>query len=488
MVLKSDRKEQLNPVQFYQDEVISVSGAERIISVIASARVTKVEPENGEIRVGYRLNYKVIYKGAEIDCLEETADRQTVIRQAGVTPKSVVCVDAQVISTEYVGTTSLKVRLNIELSGYVISERDWECVDSNEGWQVKNSAVSVEHITPVNEKEIVAEHDFELKEGLGRILTYNTQVSIKSVRAANEISEVDGECYTYITYLNDQNLLSRCLTVPFHTEILVEEIKEDSLVYLSGVANSTTITLPDGEGSTNVRLEVVVGLKGYAINRALCDVVCDAYSTTKELKCNYAELTVDDSLCLTGIRDRLSGSVRLEEDQPRVRSVLCVCPPAVGAVTVTKNDDIMVEGIVSCDILYLDEQDGVGKILAEIPYRVQVTEEFACTEQLSARVMAYNLSARARHNDEIEVNGEITVELFGASFRTVRAVASAEEGAEKECSDVAISLYLVRSGEDLWDVAKAMSTDEDTLMRLNPDVELPLKGGEKILLYRPIED
>ena len=61
-------------------------------------------------------------------------------------------------------------------------------------------------------------------------------------------------------------------------------------------------------------------------------------------------------------------------------------------------------------------------------------------------------------------------------------------GAEKEEDDYAICLYVVKAGETLWDVAKALNTDEATLQALNRDVSLPLCGGEKILLYRALDE
>ena len=59
-----------------------------------------------------------------------------------------------------------------------------------------------------------------------------------------------------------------------------------------------------------------------------------------------------------------------------------------------------------------------------------------------------------------------------------------ELGAEKEENDFAVSLYIAKEGETLWEVAKALNTDEITLAEQNADVGLPLKGGEKILLYK----
>ena len=37
-------------------------------------------------------------------------------------------------------------------------------------------------------------------------------------------------------------------------------------------------------------------------------------------------------------------------------------------------------------------------------------------------------------------------------------------------------------------MAKALNVDEEVLAEQNPETELPLKGGEKILLYKGIEE
>lgn len=487
MKFKNDGKEALAPSQFYLDENLSVPGAERILSVLASVKVNQADCRAGEIRVGYRVRYRVIYKAESgIESVEEFSEKQQVLRVPNATEGCFAFVDASVISTEYVGCSSLKVRLCLELGGYFVVGRYFETVTPKEDWQVKNCAIGVENILPIPEKEVVAEREFELKEGLGRVLSYDTQVLIRKLRAGSEIVEAEGECYTYLTYVNDANLLSRCLITPFRTEILVDGAQEGAPVYLKGRANSTTITQPDGEGSTNIRLEIVVGLTGYVLNRTLVEVPEDAYSTACELKLQRQTVRLEESLCLTGLNETFSGSVRLSEGEERVRSVLSVCPPSLGAISVEKEENVKIEGVVACDVLYLSEEDGIVKTVAQIPYSVVVREPFACEDRLSASVSAYNLSARARHNDEIELSGELSIELFGSSSQTIGVIADAEEGEAKEENDAALILYLARPGEDLFAVAKALNTTEEILKSLNPELTLPLAGGEKILLYKGI--
>ena len=76
------------------------------------------------------------------------------------------------------------------------------------------------------------------------------------------------------------------------------------------------------------------------------------------------------------------------------------------------------------------------------------------------------------------------VTVRGVQSKEISIIYDVELGAEKEENDFAVSLYIAKEGETLWEVAKALNTDEITLAEQNADVGLPLKGGEKILLYK----
>ena len=71
------------------------------------------------------------------------------------------------------------------------------------------------------------------------------------------------------------------------------------------------------------------------------------------------------------------------------------------------------------------------------------------------------------------------VRAWGNNVNKKTIVEDMEEGAAKEDDNIAISLYIAKEGESLWDVAKMLSTDEKTLMQLNPDIKLPLRSGDK---------
>ena len=54
-------------------------------------------------------------------------------------------------------------------------------------------------------------------------------------------------------------------------------------------------------------------------------------------------------------------------------------------------------------------------------------------------------------------------------------------------SNSAVSVYALREGEGLWDVAKRLHRDVEELKKSNPQLEFPVKAGERIFVYRQIK-
>ena len=59
---------------------------------------------------------------------------------------------------------------------------------------------------------------------------------------------------------------------------------------------------------------------------------------------------------------------------------------------------------------------------------------------------------------------------------------------EKSENSAALTVHLAAKGEGIWEVAKSAGCPPDDIMRQNPDLTLPLQGGERILIYRSVKE
>ena len=105
-------------------------------------------------------------------------------------------------------------------------------------------------------------------------------------------------------------------------------------------------------------------------------------------------------------------------------------------------------------------------------------------ENMLAEIIITDNTVKMKSVNELEMNMNALISVKGGIRKPIQVVSDIEQGENKGFNDIAISLYIAKDGESMWDVAKTLSTNEQTLLKLNPDIKLPLKSGDKILLYR----
>ena len=62
--------------------------------------------------------------------------------------------------------------------------------------------------------------------------------------------------------------------------------------------------------------------------------------------------------------------------------------------------------------------------------------------------------------------------------------AGIEGGADIPENECAISVYIPESGDGLWEVSKKLKKPPEEVSRCNAELEYPLCGDERIVIYR----
>ncbi len=483
MYVNGDKRETLTPVQFYIDKDIYIKGADKVLAVNARVRVDGAEATDGEMRVNYRITYKVIYSESDvIKSMEESSDHNARIKSASITPKSYVEAEASVISLEHVGDSNLKIRTMLELEGYAVVPCGFEHADISDDVYARYKPVTMMNITPINYAETVAENTEFIKENITEILTADTDVRLENVSIATDICELTGVCYTHTAYVADGIPGSACISYPFTLEVPSPGIKEGDELRVSVCSKLTGVTITEGDGGTELNIQTVLFARGVYVSRDTTEVPVDVYSKSRDVKPVTSTVSVESDVCMGSGKDRF-GSGFTPDDGKGCAKVLCVGAPWIGAKNVIASDGIRVEGIVCCEIVYVDLDDERKRLLAEIPYSVAIDGDMNCSGNMQAKVTVAEHGAKVRRSNEIEAYGVIYAEVFGVEEQEVSYVEEIKDFGEAIPNDAVISLYIVGKGETLFDVAKALRSDEEELLAMNPDAELPLKEGDKLIRY-----
>lgn len=485
MQIKCDKKITLTPNQFYENKELYLEDAVKLLSVQAFARTTSVEALNGEIRTGYCLTIRALYINQDgmVEKKEELYDLASTIR-AGVSVNSHVIVNTSVIGVEYHGVQNLKVRVMLEQKGCYLQDSSFEPCDK-ENICYKKKGLVVRNIFPFRSAEFIIDKTENIKNSVGQILGIDAVICAKNVSCATDLCEIEGIANVYFTHLVDGELKGQNLKFPFSYELLAEGIKEGDEVELFFTPVSTTLALNEENGGVEASLQILVEIKGYSERNVEIDYPLDAYSKEHEIALEYGEVVLHEKTCSIKTKENFSTSLSLGEIADVVE-IINIGTPWVGASNVSANSSITVDGVICSEILLKRENGEYARVLAEIPYSFDLKEEATCSNDLDVIIDVVDVGARVRFGSSLEIFGEISIRVNGHSEVVVSYLEKVEAIGEKTKNDAVISVYLVGQGETLFDCAKALQSDEEELLALNPDLDLPLKEGDKVLLYRPL--
>ena len=84
----------------------------------------------------------------------------------------------------------------------------------------------------------------------------------------------------------------------------------------------------------------------------------------------------------------------------------------------------------------------------------------------------------------MELEGEVYLTVYPREKSNLCFIKDVKILGEKQENPCAISVYLASAGEECFSLAKRLNVCPDTLMQTNKDLQFPLSGKERIVVYR----
>ncbi len=471
--------------QVMESTDFSIGDNKRVLGMTAVAVITGYEALNNELRVAVRTIFRLTYQSEDgVMSAENKIDNVFSIYKEGICASSKACIKATVADCEFTSGGKVKANATIELSGWFLCENNMEFLDvCQDGVHCKSDAIKVESVNLFDAKAIALTNTFEARLPLAIILDSKADAIITGVYPMNGSYQLEGEIIVRIVALSDTNqFISQNFSQAFNTEITEASVTADSIIDVEASVKEVTLQLTDTDTRTII-CDISVAFCTAINTQTEIMGLTDAYSTKSDLIMQSSCYKLNTNYCYRVARDKTSISYGFSQD---INEICCLLSPMASAMVNTSENTLMVEGLITTTIVYLDEKNEFASSNVEIPYKVLVAKDFECDLHLKPRVIVTNLSARLRAGREADITAELLIWVRGVSSKEVCLISQMEVGGDKETDDYAISLYIVKPNENLWDVAKALNTEESTILELNKELKLPLKGGDRVMLYKPL--
>lgn len=463
----------------------------RVLSITADSVISASEVFTGEARYNGRVNFKVLF--VDVDgrnhSMDYNADFSDKIEDGAITSDISPYISAAVLDTDIVNVSAGEIKLasvvEIRLDADVSEELKY-LSSGGEGLYTHDDRVEYSHLTARGSGVVTmnaALNDVKIV----NILLAEHKAVITSRSAGVDIVRVEGNIISDVCGETEDGLLaSYRVETPFSEEFGAGDARPSDLVIACASVSGSAKLESDGEASA-VSLEYSLKVDYSVYSDAGVDVIVDAFSVSNELLSTSESVNICKNKLNVTVADRVEGSVTLEVNMPIVDNILAATALRLSVTNIVAGDgEALIEGIASGNIIYYSaEANSKNSVAVELPFSLKIpVEGMSEGDDVTGRGEVTAVTLKIRRGNEIDIRADIAVELEASGICTKCVITELNEGEARELPSSAISIHIAKPGETLWDVAKALGSTPELVMLQNPDLNLPLSGGERIIVYR----
>lgn len=330
------------------------------------------------------------------------------------------------------------------------------------------------------------EEEFELNFPVAEVLSHRAEVCLTQVQCGVGTVICDGEIYLSEILLQsgDKNdIIRENRVIPFRAEAECE----DAMPQLSATCRAfvkslkTDVSVDEEKNVSTITAEVLLGLTGEAYAVSEEAVATDAFQTENELTLEKSQVTFTAESAPTSVFGKVSGRAAVE-DIGSARIITAISERTEVSSVIPKDGGVSAIGVLSVNVLFSGEDGKVFTRKAEIPFETSI----ACETDGAVSVIATPKSVKVKQVTltEIECEAEAVFTVYKTATCGAQFISGVETGEAKPVTDAAVSVYIPRAGEGLWELAKRLNVCPESLVSTNPDLQFPLTGKERIAVYR----
>lgn len=332
--------------------------------------------------------------------------------------------------------------------------------------------------------------DYEIKDSVNKVLTVCANPYLTKVVPNNNFVLVEGGVNVDISYLTDDNTLRTVQTVfDFNQEISDDGVDELSVIQsnLDCVCNEVKVSTAVDVDRAVVSLTLPMIYTGFIFNKTTIDVVVDAYSLTNYVNTTNESMTTFKGFESYHFEERVNGNLTIDDDMPNIDEILGTCCNHIVLASTSVDDGIfVVEGVAYTTILYQNKDlNNINAVLIEMPFSInnnvsEMGENIIPVVQLSLG----NVTARARRNKEIDVSADL--HIYADFYRVdeeavISKITIDDEIPYDEC---ALSIYISKEGDTVWDIAKELGVSPELVLQQNPNLSDEIAPLTRIVVYK----
>lgn len=467
--------------------------------------VDEIKPATDSVTVRGNLNYVVLYHtvdgGSGLVVLEGKLPFEEKINLQGVTSQDVVTVDGVIedITAGMINSRKLNLQTLVTMTAKVEELYDEEVpveIRGEEQVEYRRCPMNLAQIT-------ICKNDiFRLKEevtlpsnypNIFQILWNDISLGDVEFKVQEEKLNISGDVHLFVLYEGEgEDRPCRCFetTLPFGGTLDCHGCREGMLPDIKHRIGQQEISVrPDFDGEERtIGLEMVleIGMKIYEEERL--DIITDIYGVSKEVD------AMTQKSNLRRLLSRVTGKTKVTDRVRVTGGTVLQLLHSEGQVFLEQkmpvDNGILLQGSIQLKIMYITGEDEApyGCTQAMIPYKyVLEVPDMAPEDMGEVRAEVEQLQVTMLDGEEMDVKAVLrfsTVVFKQIPMEIIQQVSVADLDTAKMSKLPGMAVYVVKSGDNLWNIGKRYYMPVDTLRELNDLESDELKVGQKLLVVK----
>ena len=460
----------------------------KILSISTTATASLTDVFKGEARYGGRVSFCVIYADEEgrTEAVEYAADFTDKVVADSIENGMRAMISSHILDTDTVSVAPEEVKIaavvEVFVDGLVSGEIRF-VASTAEGVYNKSEEVEFSRLSAHGDDSFVINDDVKMGR-VERILSVSATPVTRKISCGIDTVMFDCLLHANVIYLTDDGVLRQLShTTPFVQETAAGGAKSDDVamgeVRIKHVRAELT-------GNENIRIDYSLSAQFFAFGEELAMPVTSVFSVGHSLVSEGEDVALTRMKGIICFDDRVEGSATLDVSMPAADVVLSSSGTGMSVSSSTVvGDKIVVEGVAGVNVVYYNASVNTkNAVSVELPFSLTFPTRCEEGDSVVTTGRITNVSVKIRRGNEMDIRAEIALSAQVSSEVKRHFVTGLELGEPRPLPTTAFSIYVARTEEDLWDLARALDCDPEQIKTQNPDLTLPLAGGERVIVYR----
>lgn len=455
----------------------------------------KVECGNGKAIISGKIGLKVLYVDTDNFTNTLTTNQsfnETYVDSSLTNECFVNILNSTIVNNILSSDDILKINCEVSISPIMYLNLSLNNNLPNfEDLIVKKSEINTQTISNIVNTNFEYATNFETKDNVSKILCCNAYFCADKVTSNNNVAIIEGKICSSIIFESvdqDESIIKRLDNVTnIKYDVNIDGLTDDSVLDLSFVVDKAmeNITTEIEDDVNVITIKHNIKLCGVALKTVSIDTVNDLYSTTNEIELTSSNREYAKSTEHFSVVESVVNEISLTSDEEAIDEIVAnlnILPEITN--TYIKDENLMLEGIISSNLIFINENKEIKQKQIELPFIIN--SKIALTEincvHTEINITDYKCKVKRGVVIEPEYMLHINLEIYKKENQEI--VDNFTLGKALDFGDIDFQIYLAKQNETMWDLCKRIKVSPDEISKLNKDLPLVMQGGEKVIVKR----